>query len=481
MKRRTFLKHSLVSGAGLSVGVPWSPQGPTMDRGILRASAGMDLKGMAREVLATSDIEKLALGWVDRGASYRDLLGAAYLSGIHEINPSPIGGQVHAMMMVPSALTVAGKLRGKQQLAPAIFNLQRVKRSQERDASNGDWQMPKAPAVAGLPSKETVEGFSSAMQEWDVAAADRATTAMHATLSQDEFFEQLWPWAARDFRIIGHKIIYATQTFRALQSLGWRHGRDGLRSVVLGILDKDPYGAFTEAQSDHILDVHERNVGRITKIPANWNSGEGDPKASFALLKGFRSTDSDAAAEIVLAALKRGVSGNAVWDGLRLYAFELVMQNPNIAGVHPVTTVNALYRASLLATLESSRRLMILQAASWMPMFHPILKERSGRTTRRIDGLKAGERSDPFDSPDVVEGGRRAFRLAQNDFRGFRSRAMEILARKAQHDHDYKFSVAAVEEMAAAHPDLRPYLAGASMAMMRTTKLPDNGAWRAAS
>ena len=104
---------------------------------------------------------------------------------------------------------------------------------------------------------------------------------------------------------------------------------------------------------------------------------------------------------------------------------------------------------------------------------------KSTKTTRRIDELKAGDRSDPFQSGDPVVSGNRAFRMAQNDAKGFRIRAQEILAHKAQHDHDYKFTVAAVEEIAAAHPALRPHLAGASMSMLRTAKNADNSAWRA--
>lgn len=40
-------------------------------------------------------------------------------------------------------------------------------------------------------------------------------------------------------------------------------------------------------------------------------------------------------------------------------------------------------------------------------------------------------------------------------------------ARRAENDHDYKYTIAAMEEIEAAHPACRPALAAAAMAFLR--------------
>ncbi len=440
-----------------------------------------DPESMAADLLATprADVADLGLDWLAKGATPRDLLGAAYLAGLHEVNPSPIGGQVHAMMMVPSAAAATGVLRGKHRWVPALFNLDRVKRSQGRDASanRGDWTMPPAPEPEDRPAHELVRTFETAMTDWDVDAADRAAVSLQRVLSLSDFFEVLWPWAARDFRIIGHKMIYASQSYRALQDLGWRLGRDGVRSLMFGILDQNPYGRFSAEESKHILGVYERNLERLQKFPQSWRIGGTDPAASFALLERFRDCDADAAAGQVVASLQNGVTAARVWDGIRLWAFEILMRRPNIAGVHGVTSLNALHCASLYTTRERTRRLLLLQAASWMPMFAPILEKRRPFFDVRIDALTPrGNR--PFEQRDAASAAAAAMATFDEDgLRSFRDRAVDRLARKAGHDHDYKFTLAALEEIEAAHPACRPALAGAAMYFLRRDDSADRELW----
>lgn len=472
MQRRTFLQGLGLGGAAAAC----SSDGAARQRALARLVQGDASRGgllrLADTILATDagELSGAALDWLAAGWTERDVLSAAYLAGLREIDPAPIGGQVHALMMVASASAAVAALPAAMRPLPVLFHLQRTKRSVARDAGGGDWTMPAAPAVANAPARVHLAAFAAAMSEWDEPAADRAATALHGELSLREFFEELWPWAARDFRIIGHKMIFATQSFRAIEDLGWRLALPAVRAVVRGILDQNPYGRFADDESRRILAAFDGNVERARRFPAGWQHGRDDPDASLLLLRQLRDADVDGGAAGVLAALADGCGERTVWDGLRLYAFELSMRHPDIAGMHPVTSVNALYRGSRITDREPTRRLCVLQAAAWMVMFRDFLTSRGPRDLT-LDALRGpggkGGVADPFDAESEDAAMARAVDFAAADASAFARRATGLLATKAQHDHDYKFTVAALEEVAAAHPRCRPWLAAASMANLR--------------
>ncbi|MEM7198838.1 MAG: hypothetical protein AAF628_01130 [Planctomycetota bacterium] len=485
MHRRTFLRASVCAAAGTpALACTSSARQPPRSGGPRH-----DPSDMAAAVLDADrkEVTKLAVDWTTRGASARDLLGAALLAGLREVNPSPIGGQVHAMMMVASAAEVTGTLRGPDKLLPALFNLDRTKRSQKRDANarRGDWQMPAPPPVEAAPVPELVDTLERAMRSWDVDAADQAITALHDTLSLDDFFEVLWPWAARDFRIIGHKAIYATQTYRALQDLGWRQGRDAVRSLGFGVLDQNPYGRFSEDDSAAILGLFDDNRERTHDIPAAWDRGAPSHEDALTLLTKLRDADADGAAKAVVQALRRGVAGLSAWDAVRLHAFELVARHPSIAGVHPVTSVNALYRAASISRVDATRRLLLLQAASWMPLFGAFLASRPDLPQHelRVDAKPTAQTrpEDPFAASTREAAAAAAHhQLAQGDGAPFAARARAVLVRKAQDDHDYKYTVAALEEIGAAQPATRPFLAAAAMSYLQLANEDDSALYRRA-
>ncbi len=480
MQRRSFLRGVVAGGAAAACSSETAAraralarlealEGVGPDRDLERSEVAGELDRLADEILATDadELSSKALGWLDGDWTERDILSAAYLAGLREIDPSPIGGQVHALMMVASAAVAVAELPAAERALPVLFHLQRVKRSVRRDESGdgGDWVMPPPPAQDGGTRAEHIAAFEGAMQKWDEPAGDRAATMLHGELSMREFFELLWPWAVRDFRIIGHKMIFAVQTFRALEDLGWRLGQAGARSLVRGVLDQNPYGRFADDESRRILAGFEQNRERIAGIPAGWQRGSDDPDKSFRLLEQLRdATLADAAPAVVLH-LQRGVGERAVWDGIRLTAFELAMRHDDIAGMHPVTSVNALWRGCRITNDESTRRLCLLQAADWMVLFRDFLLARGPRDLR-VARAPAGRTGDPFAASSEA-GARELAGSAIADPRVFRQRAIGLLARKAVHDHDYKVTIAALEELTAAHPACRPALAAASMTFLR--------------
>src|SRR5256885_1113149 len=73
------------------------------------------------------------------------------------------------------------------------------------------------------PAHKARQAFVDAMDNWDEPAADAAVAGLARTASAGEVFELLWRHGARDWRSIGHKAIFVSNSWRALQSIGWQH------------------------------------------------------------------------------------------------------------------------------------------------------------------------------------------------------------------------------------------------------------------
>jgi hypothetical protein len=291
--------------------------------------------------------------------------------------------------------------------------------------------------------------------------------SLHPRVDADTMFAELWPWAVRDFRVIGHKAIYAAQAQRALSDLGWRHGRDVVRSVLFGVLDENPYDSATRAETERILALFPANTERARSLVLR--SGATDVAHSHELAAAMRAAGPDDAAAQVAAAAGGGANAATLWDALRLRSFEQLLRLPTIAGVHPVTSVNALRWIGGAARAEHMPALCLLQGASWLSLFEPLIVQRgdADRSGLRIAQVEPGADADPFAVGDEVERRARAARwLADGRDAAFARRAASVLARKAREDHDYKFAAAAIEEITASAAALRPALAGAAMSFL---------------
>src|SRR5262249_8766878 len=153
------------------------------------------------------------------GTSCRDLLGAAFLAGIRDVEPRPVGFQFHCVLMTSSAYQIAEASPARDRVLPALFNLVDLKTSQSIDAQRGDWTMPAAPPVDSDDAAAAARALRGALDGWDETAADRAATALARCAGLDEAFEVLWPYGARDFTNIGHNPIFVAQAHRTLQQI----------------------------------------------------------------------------------------------------------------------------------------------------------------------------------------------------------------------------------------------------------------------
>jgi hypothetical protein len=320
------------------------------------------------------------------GAGWRGILGGAFLAGIREVRPRHVGGKLHCVMMVESAFQMCEQLPGEEALVLALWALDDFKRSQARDESEGDWSLPPAPRVSFADEKAARAELVAAMESWDDGKADRAITGLLAFHDRESIFELLWPWAARSFGSLGHKIIFAAQVDRILGRLPWRHAEPALRSLVQGLLDKNNGRRLTSA--------FDRSVAIASSLPAGWREGREDPARSAGIASGILAADSAAAQRLVVDAFASGLGPATVWDGLRLAASELFGRRrkgpPDSGGallpVHAVTETEAFGYAFQSTRSDATRRLLVLQAAGWLPDMRAAL-ESNGAQTAGAAGL----------------------------------------------------------------------------------------------
>src|SRR5436853_254867 len=104
---------------------------------------------------------------VRAGASYQQILTALMLAGVRGIQPRPVGFKFHAVLVVNSAHLASLAAQDRDRWLPLFWALDNFKRSQEMNATQGDWRMTALPDDR-LPAPEaTVRNFRSAMDNWE--------------------------------------------------------------------------------------------------------------------------------------------------------------------------------------------------------------------------------------------------------------------------------------------------------------------------
>ncbi len=394
---------------------------------------------------------------IQHGADYQTLLGAAFMAGVHDVRPRSVGGKLHCVMMVDSAFQLAAAAPAKEAWLAALWSVDDFKNSQARDLGEGDWVLPARPKVTFSSEAKAREAFRAAMDAWDAEAADRALAGLLPFHDRESFFELLWPYAARCYVDIGHKIIFCAQVERAIQRLGWHLAEPALRSLVNGLLY-----VFDDISGSELA-VFDHARALIPKFPSDWQTGKEDPSQSEVLLRKLRDCDANKAQELVVAAFDDGLGPATVWDSLRLYASEILHRRPTSAArrhgpVHGVTEVNAFAYIWRTTRVETTKRLMILQAAGWLPLMRRDLIRFFGE--QQGPGLDALGIAEPGKLPEIPE----LFEQLSPDLarsrldtgRGnralFVAQLRDHLVHRAFQSHQYKYAAAIQEESVLIHP-----------------------------
>jgi hypothetical protein len=391
---------------------------------------------------------------VQRGLSYRELLAALSLAGVRNIQPRPVGFKFHAVLVVNSAHLASMASPDSDRWLPIFWALDQFKNSQAQDVKEGDWTMSRVDESAVPPAHKAKEAFIEAMDNWDVTAADAAVAGLARSAGAQEVFEIFCRYGARDFRDLGHKAIYVSNSWRLLQTIGWQHAEPVLRSLAYAILEHEE---GNPAQRDAAPDrPGRRNQKLISKIKADWQTGKPNSEATSEMLKTLRQASDEEAAQKAVELLNNGAAPQSIWDAIFNAAGELLMRQPGIATLHSVTAANAFHFAYQTSGQDETRRMLLLQNASFIPVFRARLTNAAKDV--KIDELEAAALKETGGgavdeiladiSRDRMTAARKVLTYLKDNPQptDLANAARRQVFLKGTDSHDYKFSSAVLED-----------------------------------
>ena len=491
--RRSFL-NSTAAGLGLagvlrSLG-PLRAEDVTITPGIARFSDEIEpLVRFLEDTPRDKVIEETARR-IKSGLSYRQLLAALLLAGVRNVQPRPsVGFKFHAVLVVNSAHLASLSGLDEERWLPILWAVDNFKSSQARDEQEGNWTLPVVDESALPSAANCVSELRRALEQWDEAAADTAITSVVRELGANQVFDLLAEYAARDFRSIGHKVIYLTNAFRTLQTIGWEYMEPVARSLVYALLNHngEPNPATQELAADASGKMNWQHVASIKELESLTGkvSAEADDAATQELVQALHGSSPDEASGQVVELLNAGVSAHAIWDGLFASAGELLMRQPGIVALHSVTTTNAMRYAFATTSQPATRKFLLLQNASFLSHFRSAAEDRGElREVRITDFASQADKQTPssatveeaFDAmgSSREEAAQQAYDYlaAGGDPQSIVDHARRLIFLKGSDSHDYKFSSAALEDYRGLSPQWRNRFLAASMVQLCSPQQP---------
>ena len=354
-----------------------------------RASALRD--GQIAQLLIDTPRESLLDALIARirgGLRPAELLRGLAIAACREVSPYPhVGFKYHAVMMLRSVeLSVAG-MPDERRWLPLLWTANYFKAASAYEDRVRPWSLPVIRESS--VKRGDASSLVAALVAWDRDAADRAAHDMVAGGQARSALQTLMLHAARDFRTIGHKTIAAANADRLYAALG----SDSLlaeplvRSLALAV--QNPERDADPARHEHLADRDwKANQSIAAALPRDWRCGRDDISAARTLLQELRTANSEQAVTAAVDLLGHGVSADAVWEAVAMFAAELVLRRNNIVAVHANTTADAMRYCYAASDADATRRLLMLQAVAFMPRFRELVAPRPGTRDRRIDAIE---------------------------------------------------------------------------------------------
>jgi hypothetical protein len=295
-------------------------------------------------------------------------------------------------------------------------------------------------------------------------------------------FDVFCRFGARDFRDIGHKAIFVANSFRTLDVIGWHHAEPVLRSLAYALLDHTGEKE-NPAKADKSADRPFRQNGEaVKKIREHWFEGKTDAGAATELLAASRTGNPADLSELTVKLLNGGTAPQSLFDAIFTASGELLMQAPGILSLHAMTFTNAAHYAWRRVRNDETRRLLLLQNASFLPLY------RGNRTDNgmHLDTLEPlatsakGEEGVAEIFADIGKDRATASRkilgwLKDNpNPRAFADAARRLVFLKGTNSHDYKFSSAVLEDYEHLSPPWRDRMLASSAFYLRGSAEADN-------
>ncbi|MFD0895005.1 hypothetical protein ACFQ5Q_15355 [Luteolibacter ambystomatis] len=415
------------------------------------------------------------------GTTHREILTALLLAGIRNIQPRPVGFKFHAVLVVNSAHLASLNSPPGDRWLPLFWALDQFKFSQERDKQEGDWTMEAVKEADVAPADQAVERFRKGMDAWDWSVADGAAAGVARSVSTQAAFDLFCRYGARDYRDIGHKAIYVSNSWRLLETIGWQHAEPVLRSLAYAMLE---FSGANPSTKDVLADRPGRkNEERLKELRTTWNSGENRADAVGEMMKVLRAGTWDDASAKVVALINGSCSPQPVWDGMFQFAGELLMRSPGIITLHASTTTNALHYAFQHARDDATRRFLMLQNASFLTLFRDDAEVKGGVEIDTFEALPAelkGEEAVAEIFVGLAEDRMTAARrtLGYLDAGGnpklFTDAAQRLIYLKGTDSHDYKYSSAVIEDFGGLSPACRNRFLAASTHWLKGSSIADS-------
>jgi len=491
--RRHFLQSAAATGALLGVGDlgflsrlrPVSAAEATLDTKVVRLDPDIEPTVRLLEDTPRNRLVEEVATRVKNGLNYRELLAALLLAGVRNVEPRPsVGFKFHAVLVVNSAHLASISSPDQHRWLPIFWALDHFKESQAATAKESGWRMKPVDEVKVPPPHEALKQFAEAMDKWDEQAADAAAAALARSASAGEVFGLLWRYGARDFRSIGHKAIYVANSYRTLQCVGWQHAEPVLRSLAYALLNREGEKA-NPADSDFAADRPGRKNAELVKtVRPEWRDGKPDDGAMREMLEALRTGSEYEAPELAVKLLNRGVGVQSVWDALLAAAAELPMRKAGIVSLHAVTSSNALRYAFDTAGDDHTRLTLLLQNASFVPLFRKAMGNVEQRPIDRLEPeAPKGEGKEALAeifaevSRDRASAARKAlgYLQAHPQPQELIDVARLLVFLKGNDAHDYKFSSALLEDWGKLSSPWRERYLASGMHLLRGSAAPDNG------
>lgn len=484
--RRRFLKQAAIGTTCAAMLdriasklAPVSAAESTLPTGAVRFQSGIEpWVRLLEETPRDKVIEEVAWRVSGGKISYQELLAALLLAGVRNIEPRPsVGFKFHAVLVVNSAHLASLASVDSDRWLPIFWSIDNFKSSQARDTQEGDWTMSALDDSAIPAAHQAIGHFRQAMSQWDESAADVATASMARGQSAGAIFDAYSEFAARDFRSIGHKVIYLANAYRTLQTIGWEYAEPVLRSLSYAMLNH--VGEPNPSSSDLAADRDGRiNQERVQQIRDQWLDGRNDASATSELITALRSVSSDDASRLVVEQLNQGVSTASIFDALFAAAAELTMRQPAIVPLHAMTTTNAMHYVFRTCTNDTTRRFLLLQNASFIAQFRDAAAGRGKLADLKIDALQPDPDWNADRSVDEIfqQLGKQPQQAAAsllaylndgNSANDAMHHARRLIFLKGNDSHDYKYSSAVLEDYHQLTPAWQNRYLAASLYKMR--------------
>ena len=489
--RREFLQASTGSVAAVAGGLAYLPRVSAQDArlkpDLLRLDDRIEpLVRLIEESPRERLLEEIADG-IRRGRSYREVLAALLLAGVRNVQPRPsVGFKFHCVLVVNSCHLASLSGPDEDRWLPVFWALDYFKSSQADEARRSGWRMESVNESLVPDATRARSLFIEAMDNWDVEKADTATAGLVRSAGATEVFNLFAGYAARDYRSIGHKVIFLANAWRTLQVIGWQFSEPVMRSLAFALLNHN--GQPNPGKSDLVVDRPWReNAGFVQSIPKNWLTGKLDDGLTSRLCSAFRTETPKDAAAVAVDGLSNGVGPQSVWDGVFAGAGELLMRQPGIIGLHGLTTANAMHYVWRHARDDRLRRQLLLQACSFSPMFRESAKGRGSLASHSLGSMQpmTSDRSGAEAIEEIMaEISRDRMRAAQKTLgyltnggspHKFVDAARRLLFSKGRNAHDYKFSSAVLEDYGHVSPAWRDRFLALSVFNLKGSGHRDSG------